>query len=68
MLDKCILDSVEELRPRLATGDFGDNFNVPRIEPLQIDTIEMKRGNEFQATFSNILVSGPSNFVIEKLK
>lgn len=31
-------------------------------------SIKMERGNEFKAYFSNILVRGPSNFVIEKLR
>lgn len=30
--------------------------------------IRMDRGKEFKATFSNLLVTGPSNFKIEKLK
>lgn len=31
-------------------------------------SIRMERGNEFKAYFTNILVRGPSNFRIEKLR
>lgn len=67
-MNACIIKTVDGLRSKLATGDFGENFVVPRMEPLEIDTIKMKRGQEFSATFSNLLVNGPSNFIVEKLK
>ena len=35
---------------------------------LDIFRIRMDRGKEFKAQFSNLLVTGPSNFKIEKLK
>jgi hypothetical protein len=41
------------LRTNLATGDFGDNFTMPKLEPLFIDEIKMHR-NEFKATFKVI--------------
>ncbi|CAO1314672.1 unnamed protein product [Diamesa serratosioi] len=67
-LPKCILNSVAHLQPRLASGIFSDDFIVPALEPLILETIKMERGRDFKATFSKISVKGPSNFIIEKLK
>lgn len=73
------------LRTNLATGDFGDNFTIPKLEPLFIDEIKMHR-NELKATFrvksvisirvllilimilQNLVVSGPSNFVLKNMR
>lgn len=49
-------------------GNLGEGLNVPRFEPMSLQNIEMSRGQEFKAVFSNLQVYGPSNFVIEKLK
>lgn len=32
------------------------------------NSIKMERGEEFRATFSNLLVRGPSKFTIEKMR
>jgi len=65
---KCIREVVEKIRPNLANGDFGANFNVPKLEPLFIDKISMDRGPDFKAEFTDIVVSGPSKFVLEDFK
>lgn len=65
---QCVLQAVEKIRPNLASGDFGENFNVPKLEPLYIDRITMDRGPDFKANFTNINVDGPSKFVIEEMK
>lgn len=49
-INGCICKSIEMLRTNLANGDFGDNFTIPKLEPLFIDEIKMHR-NEFKATF-----------------
>lgn len=56
------------MRPALALGDLGEGFKTPPLEPLHIDNIDMRRGNEFNAVFSNLYVSGPSKFIVDKLK
>lgn len=65
---ECILNAINDLRPRLATGDLGDGVKSVPLEPLSLDNIHFKRGPEFQAAFNNLLVNGPSNFVVSKLK
>lgn len=50
------------LRTNLATGDFGDNFTIPKLEPLFIDEIKMHR-NELKATFRVIFNDLNKNFV-----
>ncbi|XP_031622988.1 protein takeout [Contarinia nasturtii] len=64
----CILDAISDLRPRLVTGDLGDGVKTVALEPLGLDNIHFKRGPEFTATFNNLLVNGPSNFVVSNLK
>ncbi|XP_037955420.1 protein takeout-like, partial [Teleopsis dalmanni] len=67
-LEKCIIDAVYMLRPLFAKGDLGDGYHVPPLEPLLLENIEMHRGRQFQAEFSNIEARGGSNFVIDKLR
>lgn len=52
----------------LANGDFGENFTIPKIEPLYIDEIVIQRGNDFRANFKNLLVTGPSQFVLKNMR
>uniref|UniRef100_A0AAG5CUZ5 Hemolymph juvenile hormone binding protein n=1 Tax=Anopheles atroparvus TaxID=41427 RepID=A0AAG5CUZ5_ANOAO len=67
-LSGCIIESVNDLRPRLASGRISDGFKIPPLEPLELATVNMDRGAEFKATFSELLVSGPSKFKIDNLK
>ncbi|ETN63778.1 hypothetical protein AND_004498 [Anopheles darlingi] len=64
----CITQAVNELRPRLASGKISEGFNIPPMEPLALSTVNMDRGSEFKAQFSELLVSGPSMFKIDDLK
>lgn len=66
--ENCILREVEKLRPKLATGDLGDGFTTPPLEPMALDNINFQRGPEFSAKFNSLMVNGPSLFVVEKLK
>lgn len=43
-INDCICKSIELLRTNLANGDFGENFTIPKIEPMYIDEIKMQRG------------------------
>ena len=67
-LNQCILESIDFLKPRLATVQIADDFKVPGLEPLELNTIKMNRGSEFSATFTKLLVNGPGGFIIDKLK
>lgn len=67
-INKCVVDSVNALRPLLAAGKISDDFSIPPLEPLALATVNMDRGSEFKATFSDLLVSGPSKFQIDNLK
>ncbi|XP_055641845.1 protein takeout-like [Toxorhynchites rutilus septentrionalis] len=67
-LSKCVIDSVNALKPQLATGKISDDFSIPPLEPLALATINMDRGSEFKATFTDVLVNGPSKFQIDNLK
>ena len=58
---------MENLRPLLAHGDLGDGYHSPPLEPLYLDNIELGRGGQFHAVFSDMVVKGGSNFIINKL-
>ncbi|TMW50079.1 hypothetical protein DOY81_004847 [Sarcophaga bullata] len=66
-LENCIITAVENLRPLLAHGDLGDGYHSPPLEPLYLDNIELGRGGQFHAVFSDMVVKGGSNFIINKL-
>lgn len=66
-LDNCIIKAVENVRPLLATGDLGEGYRSPPLEPLYLDNIELGRGRQFEAVFSDMIVKGGSNFIINKL-
>ncbi|XP_052866396.1 circadian clock-controlled protein daywake-like isoform X2 [Anopheles cruzii] len=71
-LNQCIIDVVTELRPRLATGDLGENFTITSLEPITIDRLTIERGENFKANFTNFRISGATHektgFVVKKLK
>lgn len=58
----------EKLKPMLAVGDLGDGFVMPSLEPLALDLIRIRPGPELNAVFTNLIVNGPTSFVVEKLK
>lgn len=68
-IEECICESIELLRSNLATGDFGENFTIPKIEPLYIDEIKIHHDNNFnEMVFRNLFVSGPSQFVLKNMR
>ncbi|XP_055546849.1 uncharacterized protein LOC129731108 [Wyeomyia smithii] len=67
-MNECIIDAVEHIRKNMATGDFGADFNVPRIEPLFIEQVKMQNGRDLQAVVNKINVSGCSTFKFERMQ
>ncbi|XP_072935643.1 circadian clock-controlled protein daywake-like [Epargyreus clarus] len=68
-VDKCIMNSVEELRPKIIKGI--PELDVPGIEPLSLGQIALARGPQgakLTAVVNDVKVRGPSNFIIEELK
>lgn len=66
---KCIISSVEELRLRLKDGI--PELDVPPLEPLPVDQIQLNRGPtnaRIDANVTDLLVWGPSDFEIKDLK
>jgi Haemolymph juvenile hormone binding protein (JHBP) len=57
-INECICESIELLRNNLANGDFGENFTIPKIEPLFIKEIKIKRGNFNEMIYRNLVISG----------
>lgn len=67
-MEQCIINAVEHLRPALASGDFGPDFNVPKLEPQYFKRIKVQRGRDLEAVFTDVYVNGGSNFKIEKIE
>lgn len=67
-VDQCIIDAVDIIRPNLAAGNFGKEFDIPKLEPLYIEQIKMQRGQDFQAVFNKLDVFGCSKFKVERLQ
>lgn len=68
-VSKCIRESIEVVRPRLAKGI--PEIQVPGLEPLYIPDVVIANGNgasNFKAILKNINVYGASDFKITKLK
>ncbi|XP_062549035.1 protein takeout-like [Armigeres subalbatus] len=67
-IDQCIIDEVDHIRSNLANGDFGKEFDIPKLEPLYIEHLKMQRGQDFNAVFNKLNVYGCSAFKIDRLQ
>ncbi|KAF7282498.1 hypothetical protein GWI33_002601 [Rhynchophorus ferrugineus] len=68
-LAKCIINSVETLRPKLKAGI--PEINVPAVEPLFLDAITLNSGPnqaKIDANITNVKVHGASAFEIMDLR
>ncbi|XP_046668433.1 circadian clock-controlled protein daywake-like [Homalodisca vitripennis] len=67
--DKCLLNTVEVVRPHLAKGI--PKLKVPALEPLTIPALEINRNNEalqVKAKLKDIKAFGGTGFVVDRLK
>lgn len=67
-LAQCVKESIELLRPKLASGDLGNGFQIAPIEPIDIDDITIDRGDGLYLQLKNLKATGASNFQIQKLR
>ncbi|KAG5666682.1 hypothetical protein PVAND_014697 [Polypedilum vanderplanki] len=67
-LSECIINSINDLRPSLATGDLGDGINAPPLEPFSIENLDVGQNSDFQITMKNLSIRGPSTFKIDKFR
>nr|ATU82761.1 secreted Juvenile haemolymph binding protein-like protein [Pristhesancus plagipennis] len=65
-IEKCIINSVENLRPKLIQGI--PELDVPSLDPLRIPEVAISRGGAFRAIGTDIVVTGTGNFEITDLK
>ncbi|GLV39162.1 uncharacterized protein CBL_06213 [Carabus blaptoides fortunei] len=68
-VSKCIIQSVEALRPRLLSGI--PELDVPSLEPLILPEIVISRGSgntNYRAIGKNVNVYGAGTFQVTKLK
>ncbi|XP_070497244.1 uncharacterized protein [Chironomus tepperi] len=64
-LAKCLVLTANILRTRFTTGDLGNGFRIPRLDPIYIPRITYGREHTLQTRMMNIYVRGFSNFKIE---
>ncbi|XP_070504692.1 protein takeout-like [Chironomus tepperi] len=67
-IDECIKNSVNKLKPYLGTGNLGDGFVVPALEPFSYEGFSINPSPSFLVKVKNASVIGASNFTIEKLR
>ncbi|KAL6428591.1 hypothetical protein ACFW04_007902 [Cataglyphis niger] len=68
-INKCVFNSIEQLRSKLVTGI--PELSVPSIEPLILKHVRLARGPNgarLDINLTNIQVFGPSTFKIRDLK
>ncbi|CAH1164070.1 unnamed protein product [Phaedon cochleariae] len=68
-IEKCLKNSVEELKPLLAKGI--KELNIPSCEPLLIPEVNIDQGSgpvALKSAYKDIKVYGPSKFVIKQIK
>ncbi|XP_035430620.1 circadian clock-controlled protein daywake [Spodoptera frugiperda] len=68
-IEKCVLDGLEAMRPRLREGI--PDVNIPALEPFTVPTLKLDRtapNLRLKATVKNAKAYGGSDFKIEKLK
>ncbi|KAL7015290.1 hypothetical protein ACKWTF_016386 [Chironomus riparius] len=66
-LGECIVRAVKVLQPRLITGDLGEGYIIPKIDPFYIPKIIYGTDRVFKAILSDVYLKGMSNFNIDKL-
>lgn len=63
----CVKDSIEQLRPYLKNGDFGEGFKVDGIDPIAIDDFTVDKQG-IHAVITNLVAYGSSNFIIDRFR
>ncbi|XP_063829428.1 uncharacterized protein LOC135078799 [Ostrinia nubilalis] len=68
-IEKCVLDAIEAIKPRLKTGI--PEVNVPALDPFTVPTLRLDKtapNLRLKATVKHAKAFGGTNFVIEKLR
>lgn len=68
-LNECVQESIEKLRPKLATGI--KELLLPSCEPLVIPQIAIKQNAgavSMESIYSNVLVHGLTNFTLHGVR
>lgn len=68
-INRCIVNSIEELRDKLSVGI--PELGAPAIEPLKLDQIRLLRGPSgarLDVNLTDIQVNGPSTFKVRDLE
>ncbi|CAH1399267.1 unnamed protein product [Nezara viridula] len=66
MIDQCILNSVESLKPLLLKGI--PELDIPSLEPVRFPEIVIAKTSSFRAVGTDVVISGASNYKITSFK
>ncbi|KAL7015286.1 hypothetical protein ACKWTF_016382 [Chironomus riparius] len=66
-ISDCLIQSVKMFQLRMTTGDLGDGFKVPRLDPLYIPKLKLGIENVLHTTMEDMNLRGFSKCSIEKL-
>lgn len=66
-LEKCAEQLLDQIRPLLASGDFGNGVHVPSLEPLFLEKLALD-GPELNVSLTNLMIAGPSKYQVKSVK
>ncbi|CAH1735549.1 unnamed protein product [Chironomus riparius] len=67
-MSQCIASAIEVLKPRLASGDVGGGYTVPKIDPLFVNEINFGENDGVAVRLSGVNMHGISGFKLDKLR
>ncbi|CAG9832096.1 unnamed protein product [Diabrotica balteata] len=65
-ISKCIMENIENIRPKLDDGI--PELGIPSINPLKIPFAELNIGKEFKSSMKDIKMYGINTFIVKDLK
>ncbi|XP_058453616.1 uncharacterized protein LOC131431757 [Malaya genurostris] len=64
---KCIIDVVHELRSNLASEEFGEGRQAPKLDPYDIKLLHFENPSGFNLTMTNATITGIGGYKIRSL-
>ncbi|CAG9812007.1 unnamed protein product [Chironomus riparius] len=67
-MSQCIVNAIEVLQPRFASGDLGGGWIVPKLEPFHIKELSYGDDGGLKVHLRGLNIYGTSKFKIDKLR
>uniref|UniRef100_A0A336KE16 CSON006914 protein n=1 Tax=Culicoides sonorensis TaxID=179676 RepID=A0A336KE16_CULSO len=65
--DNCLSETLNKIKPNLASGNFGKGFTVPKFEPLYVAAVSIDTP-ELNINMTEASVTGSANFKLTSIK